>query len=129
MSQGPSVVSLFVCRDYIVEEDRRSVTLVRCMDRLLLKDFPSPLQSFIVYAVLTDGMGQLPFDLIVTRLETLEEIYSRSWLTTLNEPLAKVHLRVRIHSCSFPFPGRYELALDVKGERVAQCVLIVLSKE
>ena len=129
MSQGPSAVGLFVCRDFIVEEDQRSVTLVRCLDRVRLKEFPSTPQSFIVYSVLTDGVGSLPFDLIVTRLETLEEIYSRSWISTLNDPLAKTHLRLRVRSCSFPYPGRYEVARDVKGDRVAQCVLTVHSEE
>ena len=129
MSQRPNVVGLLICRDYIFEEDRRSVTLVRCLDRLSVREFPSSPQSFVIYTMLTDGLGELSFDLTVTRLETLDEIYSRSWNSTFTDPLAKVHLRIRVHSCSFPTPGRYEVALDVDEERVAQCVLQIAVEE
>ena len=129
MSQRPNVVGLILCRDYVIEEERRSVTLVRCLDRLALWEFPSPPQSFFVYTVLTDGQGELSFELSVTRLETLDDIYTRSWQSTFTDPLAKVHLRIRIRTCSFPQPGRYEVGLDVGEERVAQCVLQIAAAE
>jgi hypothetical protein len=96
---------------------------------LVAREFPSAPRRFWAYAVLTDGMGTIPFSLQIIQLDTLDEIYVRTWQSTFTNPLRKFRMPIRIESCSFPAPGRYEISLVADDEVVAQTVLTVASGE
>ena len=51
----PTVISLVVCEQAIVEEGTRNFTLVNCFSRLRVRQIPSEPQRFTVYVLLTDG--------------------------------------------------------------------------
>src|SRR5438094_147306 len=104
----PNAVVLTLCRLVIVEEKTRNVTLANSFQRLEVDTFPSPPIFFAVYTVLSDGLGEITLDLIVSRCDTLEEIYTRSFKTTFNDPLRPLRLWWQIRSCSFPVPGAYQ---------------------
>jgi len=39
-------------------------------------------QRFMVHAILTDGLGRIDHSLVIARLDTFEEVYTRSWSNT-----------------------------------------------
>jgi hypothetical protein len=125
MIRRPIAVGLLLCQEVIVEERTRNVTLVNSFGRLGLKTFPSPPQQFTVQAVLADGLGEVRFELVISSLDNLEPIYTRSWRTTFTDPLREVRHLIRVGSCSFPAPGRYQVGLLAENEPVAQCLLTI----
>jgi hypothetical protein len=125
MIQRPNAVGLILCESVLIEEGTNSVTLLRCFDRLAARTFPTPPRQFTVFAVLTDGLGPVRLSVNVNRLETDEEIHAQNWRTEFREPLAQVRLPLKIHPCSFPEPGRYDIVLYAEGEAIARVVLTV----
>jgi hypothetical protein len=94
-----------------------------------VKSFPSSPQRLTAFAVLTDGLGEATLALRVTRLDTIEVIYHRSWPMRFSNPLVQVRILLNVDECSFPEAGRYEFALVADGEEIVQCVLKVFESE
>ena len=59
MIQRPSAVRLTLCQVVIVEEQTRNVTPVNGFSRLAVEKLPSDPHEFIVFAILTDGLGPM----------------------------------------------------------------------
>jgi hypothetical protein len=126
MVRRPNAVGLLLCEKIIIEENTRNVTLVNIVKRVSCKTFPSPPQQLGVFAVLTDGSGSVPLSLVVSRLDTLEEIAARQWSMQFTDPLREVRLVLRLSALSFPAPGRYQFSLLADGEWVAHTVIQVV---
>jgi hypothetical protein len=126
--QRPNAVGIFLCRLIVVEEKTRNLTLANSMQNMEFDRFPTPPTPMEVYTLLTDGLGDVALDLVVSRCATLEPIYVRSAQVTFQTPLRKVGMRWHVHSCSFPFPGNYEFALQANGETITQQIIQVASK-
>ncbi len=72
MNQRPVAIGLLLCEQVIIEERTRNVTPVNCFTHRVLRRFPSEPFPFTVFAVLTDGRGKMPLDIVVERLDDLE---------------------------------------------------------
>jgi hypothetical protein len=123
MIQIPNAVGLILCEKTITEEGTKNVTLVNTFVRLKQKVFPTPPLQFLVYAFLTDGLGDVPYTLILSRLDTLEELMEGSAKLRFNNPLSDYHLRWRLPPIQFPNPGRHA------GDEIAQRVLQLIAWE
>ena len=128
MIQRPNAVGLTLCRLVIVEEKTRNVTLANTFQRLQVDEFPSQPTPFFAYTVLTDGLGEFNLDLVVSRCDTLDEIYSRSFKASSSDPLHQWQVYWHIRSCSFPVPSTYQFALQADGEPITQLILDVIEK-
>ena len=129
MTPIPIALGLTLCEKVIVEEGTRNVTLMSTFTKLRAWEFPSPPRQFDVYVVLTDGLGDGIIDLVGTRLETDERIYSLSMPVHFPDRRMEVRLRLRINGCSFPEPGRYQFTLLIDGEWIAHRELQVVAAE
>jgi hypothetical protein len=129
MIQRPNAVGLILCQQGVVDEITGNVTLVNCFNRLTFRDFPTPPRQFMVYAVLTDGLGEMDLSVTVEGLDELTVRQRVSWHETFADPLRELRRLVRITECSFPSPGRYQVSLLAEGEWVAQCVLTLSRTE
>jgi hypothetical protein len=129
MLQRPNAVGLILCEQVVIAEKTRNATLVNSFGRLRFKAFPSPPQRFVVHAVLTDGLGDAKMSLVVSRLDTLEDIAEYRWSMQFADPLRDVRLVLRLPGLSFPQPVRYQFALSAADEWIAQCVLQVIAEE
>jgi hypothetical protein len=69
-----------------------------------------------VYANLTDGQGRMILDLIVSDVETGDQVTAHSVAIELPDPLAVAHVRFRLRDVSFPTAGQYLFELSVDGE-------------
>jgi hypothetical protein len=69
LTQIPNVIGLLVCEQAIVEEKTRNVTLVNCFTALKAEAFPSEPKKFTVFALFSDGVGELSLDVVICRLD------------------------------------------------------------
>jgi hypothetical protein len=120
MSQRPVAVGLLLCEQVIVEASTRNVTPVNCFHRRAVARFPSGPLPFVVFAILTDGLGQIPLELLIQRLDTLEQLYRYDFTCSFSDPLHEVRCMIRVLNCSFPVPGYYQVTLLAKKEIVGQ---------
>ncbi len=126
MSQRPVVVGLFLCENVIVEEGTHNITLVNCFSIRAAERFPSEPLSFLLFATMTDGLGEMTFDVMIERLADLQEVYRRSSVVRLVDRLQEVRFKLQIAGCSFPSPGAYLVSLLADGELIGQRRFLVV---
>ena len=129
MAQRPVASGLLLCEQAIIEERTRNVSLVNCFNRRTVERFPSERFPFVVFALLTDGLGEIPLEVVIQRLDTLDEIYFRTVSFRFASPLQEVQFLLRVRDCSFPVSGAYQVALLVESEPLAQRRIQILHKE
>ena len=128
MIQRPVAIGLTLCEQVIIEEGTRRVTLVNCFTRHTVERFPSETFPFIVFAILADGLGEMLLEVVIHRLDTLEETYRAGQQVRFADPLQNLRCSLRILDCSFPVAGHYQVGLFVGGEMVAQRKLFIQAK-
>jgi len=107
----PDVPPLIVCDHLEVDRDRKQLSLIGLFHARSFSAFPTPPQRFTVYAMLYDGEGEGTIELLVTRMETEEDVYRyQRWLGLPGRQMP-VHLEMLVKQCVFPAPGRYRLKL------------------
>jgi hypothetical protein len=129
MVQRPVVIGLFLCNELIVDEDTRDLTLVNCFSRRIVRHDPPEPITFTVFALLTDGMGDVPLEVRIERLDTLEDIFRIETSGVFESPLHEVRVRLRLRSFSFPALGEYCVSLLADGETIAQRKLQIRQEE
>jgi hypothetical protein len=128
MAQPPNAVALHVCEQVIYEAGTNNYTIVNGFSQRFVNSFPALPFPFDVFAVLTDGQGEMLLELIIERPDNLEEIYRRQGTLELAHPLQERRCHVRVRSCTFPVPGAYQITLLVDGEPIANRRLYVLRR-
>lgn len=128
MIQRPEAIGLALCEQVIIEEKTHNITLVNSMSHLRVREIPSEPYRFVVYARLTDGLGDGKIRLEVARLDTLDEILVKEIPAAFPNPLQEVRLISRA-SLSFPVEGRYQISLLADGVIITQRTFQVLLRE
>ncbi len=126
MSQRPVVVGLFLCENVIVEEGTHNISLINCFSIRRAEQFPSEPHSFLVFATLTDGFGEMAFDVAIERLEDLQEIFRQSQALAFVDRLQKLRFNYRVTNYSFPSAGAYLVSLLADGEMIGQHRFLVV---
>jgi hypothetical protein len=125
----PTALNLILCDYLIVEEKTRKTSLIGCFTGLSLPQFPGLANPFSVYAGLTDGFGDVKMQLVVTRLDTGDEVYSQENRIQFTDRLVEVTYHTRLRAFTFPVPSYYQFSLTANGEWVAQRRLHVYLKK
>src|SRR5262249_16837316 len=112
-----------------VETKTRNITPVNCFRYRLLQHFPAEVFPFVVLATLTDGMGGIPLELVIYRLDTFEPIYRKGTSFQFEHPLQELRCCFKIRKCLFPVPGYYEIVLLADNELVAHRRIRLVLKE
>lgn len=128
MIKPPVAIGLTVCEQLIVEEKTRNVTLVNCLTHLRVREVPSEPHRLVIYARLTDGLGDGKFRLEMSHPDTLDEILIQEVSATFTDPLQEVRAIFR-GALSFPVEGRYQSSLLVDREVIASRVFDVYVTE
>ena len=128
MNKQPVAIGLLICDQVIVEARTGNVTPVNCFNKKLVPKFPTGRMPFVVFAVLTDGSGEMPLDILAHRLDNYEEVYRFSYSIKFSSPLEEIRCTVRLRGCSFPVAGAYQVSLWVGRESVAQAKIILMEK-
>jgi hypothetical protein len=129
MYPPPIALGLTLCEKVIVEETTRNTTLVSTFTKLFADDFPSRPERFAFASVLTGGQGEASVDLVLTHLESDDEVYAIHGATRFPDRIAEVKLVFHIRDCSFPSPGSYDATLFVDGDPVARRKFTVERRE
>jgi hypothetical protein len=127
MTPRPVAVGLTLCDYLVIEEGTRKVSLVGYLVKLTAERFPFTPPPFYVFAALTDGLGDATIDLVVSRLDSLDELYARQLRVNFSSRLRERQVVFRISDCVFGAPGAYQFTLYVDGEWVAQRRLVIRS--
>lgn len=118
MIQVPILVGLKLCKETIVEEKSKNVSLINCFQRLYVPSFPSPFQLFKICAVLTDGMGETEMSISIERRSSMRTIYERTWQVNFSDPSLQRWVLLTVSRCSFPEAGGYRAILWAEQEEV-----------
>jgi hypothetical protein len=128
MIPTPTPIGLFLCDYVLVEEGTKKISLIGTFEEAHPASFPAVLPPFFVYAALTDGVGRGTLELVFSRLETDEDVFSYRKQISLRDQLSVLHVKLRVRNCPIPASGVYQFALLVDGMLVAQRQLRVYSK-
>jgi hypothetical protein len=126
VAQIPVAVGLLLCEQVIIQEGTRNCTPVNCFSERFVRRVPTEPMSFELLAYLTDGMGEIRLDLVLERLDTLEEILRHSRTVRFRGPLDEMRFRVAFRNRSFPVAGGYQFQLRAGGELIAQKRFIIV---
>ena len=128
MLSQPVLLGLTLCERVIFEEETKNVTLVSGFQGLRVDAFPSSPQRISVFAVLTEGEGDVSMELVAHRLDTLDEIYNQQVRVAFPDRLAEVRVHFRLTQLVFPVPGFYQFSLIIgSSSELAQRRLRVYS--
>ena len=119
MNHRPVAIALLTCEQVIVEEKTRNVTPVKCFVRRDVRDFPSEATTFFVVAFLTDGQGDDDLEMIVQRLDHMQEVHRDDRRFRFKHPLNEYRCIFPVRDFSFPVEGSYEIMLMANGELLA----------
>jgi hypothetical protein len=125
----PVAIGLTLCDTVIVEEKTKKVSLIGSFSGIAADSFPVVAQPFSVYSLLTDGSGTATIDLVVSRLDTGEDVFSFRGQVNFPDKLAEISFHARLRKCTFPASGLYQFTLFVNKEWVAQRWIRVYMKE
>jgi hypothetical protein len=120
MVSPPVALALTLCDYIIMEEKSRKISLIGTFTRLAVDRFLGAPAPFCIFSVLTDGLGDGTMELVLTRLDTGEELYAYRVPVHFHHKLAEVRCPIRVRKCLFPAAGHYLFTLLVDREWVAQ---------
>lgn len=118
MSHVPTAIGILLCDRVIVDESSQNVTAVDCFNVRRLDSIPGE-STFFALAWLAGGEGELSAEILINRLDTLEEVYRGAKTLTFKNRLHDARFQARIRSCMFPVAGYYEIILLIYGELIA----------
>jgi Family of unknown function (DUF6941) len=124
----PTVVGLIVCERVIVEEGTKNVSLISTFERLNVEGMPSTPRPFAVFTTLTDGQGHGTIELVISNLESAQEVYVRRMPVHFSDRLTDLRVLFQVNRCSFPAGGWYQLSLLIDGELLGSRKLRVTVK-
>jgi hypothetical protein len=117
MNHRPVAIGLLACEQVIVDVSSRNLTPVNCFGVRQVPAIPGT-TDFHVVAWLADGLGEMSVELIVKRLDNLDEVYQAKKVMKFDDPLKDMRFTARIRDCPIPVPGYYEITLVIDGESV-----------
>jgi hypothetical protein len=125
MAKPPRAVGLILCRRMEIDTERVEVSLVGLIPALAFASWPAPAPVLTAYAALQGGQGEGTIEVVVTRLETEQDIYSQKRWSGFANPAGITHLALPIRGYAFPAPGRYNFKLLFDGQELASRLLDV----
>ena len=118
MNHRPVAIGIILCEQIIVDEKSRNVTPVNCFAARKLERFPG-VADFRVVAWLADGLGDMLVEVIVEKLDSMDEVFRLESRLQFDDPLTDKRFFAHIRDCPFPVAGQYVVSLFVDRELIA----------
>jgi hypothetical protein len=130
-TQPPVVVGLTLCRDFLRDPASGNYSVIRSFTGHPIRSFPGTGEPFCVFAILTDAIGDVDAELVVTRFgeEGIVEFARTRVRVRFTDRLGLVECAFRFNRFPFPGPGAYLFGLYLGGEWAAQRALRVYTQE
>jgi hypothetical protein len=122
MDHTPVALGLYVCERVEIDPVTRLASLVNRRTRLRLPALPAAVRLDL-FAVLTDGAGELEVGVSADHLDSDRRVGWRTATLRLPDRLAQVVYHLRLDPFRIAVPGTYQFSLSVAGEPVARAVL------
>ncbi|HZT82302.1 MAG TPA: hypothetical protein VFA26_18890 [Gemmataceae bacterium] len=129
MVPPPLVRGLTLCDYAIVDQRTGKVSLIGTFVQMFEDSFPSVPRSFCAFIALTNGQGDATVELVITELETDEEIEREGASVTFPDKLTEVQVIFQLKGWSVSSPGWYSVSVLVDGEAIASRPLQASSTE
>src|ERR1700731_8770 len=120
MVPAPMAVGLTLCNYVLIEAISHNVSLIGSFQSFRGDEFPFTPAPFNAFASLIGGQGEDILELIVTQLETDDELFKMQHRMLFPDRFKEVHVLFRVTNCIFPEVGAYLFTLLVDGEWMAQ---------
>jgi hypothetical protein len=127
MSQVPTAIGMVLCDQVILEKGTNNVTPVNCFNVREIDSLPGQ-TTFFALAWLADGKGEMVTELVVERLDTMEETFRLNRKVVFSDRLGETRLIARIRGCNFPIAGPYQISLIIERELIAHRKFFVRKK-
>src|SRR2546427_5911737 len=101
MEPRPIVLGLTLCDYVLVEERTKKVSLIGTFTGLGVADFPAQALPFSVFTVLTDGFGSATIELVLTHMDSNEEVNSYRATLQFPDKVTEVMYHLRLNHCVF----------------------------
>ena len=118
MNHRPIAIGMVLCEQLIVEEGTRNITPVNCFNVREVDNLPDR-ATFFALAWLANGLGEMPAELLVERLDNLEETFRVNRNLVFPDRLVDMRFVARIRACHLPVAGLYQVSLNMDGEQIA----------
>ena len=118
MNHRPIAIGLVLCEHVIVEDRTHNITPVNCFSVRVVEALPDR-ATFFALAWLANGLGEMPAELLVERLDNMEETFRVNRVLVFPDRLVDMRFVARIRSCHLPVAGHYQVSLIIDGEQVA----------
>jgi hypothetical protein len=130
-SSLPVVVGLTICRDFIRDQASSNYSVIRSFTGQPLDSFPGTVEPFCVFAILTDGIGEIEAELVISWFGEEELVQYARVRGRINfpDPLQLVECVFRFQQFPFPGPGIYLFSLFLGGEWAAQKSVRIYRRE
>jgi hypothetical protein len=119
MVPAPIALGLTLCESIIIAEGTRRVSSINGFNRMQASSFPYDASPFYALATLTGGQGEAEITLVITHLETDEEVYSLLERAFFPDRFAEVRITLPLPDVTFPEPGHYLFTLLVDDDWIA----------
>jgi hypothetical protein len=129
VNQRPTITGLLLCEQVIVDDKTHHVTPVNCFAERRVEGPISKEQTFFVFALLTDGQGEMAAEVGIDRLDNLENVYRKRFPVRFDHPLQQFRCIVRVRELVFPVTGGFQASLTVDGECLAVRRFLVAAEE
>jgi hypothetical protein len=125
MIQIPVARGLTVCEQVIIEENTKNFTLVNGFTMIRVESIPSEPRKFCIFAILSDGNGEIPLQLEIARLDTLAVVQRFLHTIEFANQTEEVRYILRLKNLRFPVAGTYQIRLTSNGEPISETVIRV----
>jgi hypothetical protein len=105
MNHRPIAIGMVLCEQMIVEEGTHNVTPVNCFNIREVADLPAQ-ATFFALAWLANGKGEMLAELLVERLDNLDETFRVDRKLVFPDRLLDMRFAARIRDCYLPVRGR-----------------------
>jgi hypothetical protein len=118
--QKPKAIAFLPCDQVIFEQRTRKPSVVGAFNLISADKFPARPLRVDVFVALSDGLGDVIIDVVVTRLADNKQLSAQSAEINFPDPLRMHHLRFRFQQLVFPSAGTYLFSLLADGEEISQ---------
>jgi hypothetical protein len=129
MAVTPLARGLHLCGRVVVAPKSLDLTFESCFRAVRADRLPARMKPFSIFAHLVNGLGRVPFLVVITRLENAVPVYYYAGELVFRDRLRDIRFKLDVGQCLVSFAGLYEVSLWVNDDLVAQTEFAVIPPE
>jgi hypothetical protein len=127
VNERPIGEALILCDQIITEAITNKKSLIGVFNHISGRQFPLQLPRLCIFCVMSNGRGEMTFELRCVRMEDSYEVAKITAPIVLPDPNTVVELVLTLNHIPFERPGLYNFEMHCEGEIVLEKRFNVLS--